>query len=322
MPRFIRNTVILFKTEVTYGVDPVPTGAANALLVSNLSVNPLNAQNVSRDLVRGFMGGSENLVGNRFVECGFDIELVASGTVATAPAWGPVLLACGFAETITAITRVDYTPVSATFTSGTIYWFDDGLLHKVTGARGSVVFKLSAGGRPMMSFSFKGIYNAPTAVANATPTLTAFKTPLVVAEANTADLTFGGTHVATTAPVITGGTVYPSMGIEVNANVKVEYIPLLGGESVEITDRDIACNFQLDLTAAQEATFMTDVAANTLTTVGLIHGTTAGLKSLLWLPFVQRINPSKQEQSGKRMIGFDGRVVPSVGNDEFRLALF
>ena len=37
MPRFIRNTVILAKTEVTYGLDPTPSGAANALLVSNLS---------------------------------------------------------------------------------------------------------------------------------------------------------------------------------------------------------------------------------------------------------------------------------------------
>lgn len=322
MPRFKRNTIILAKTEVTYGTDPVPTGAANAMLASNLSINPLNAQNVNRDLERGFMGGSEQLVGNRFVECGFDIECVGSGTAGTAPAWGPVLKACGFAETLTGVVRVDYTPVSAAFDSVTIYWYDDGLLHKLTGARGSVQFKMSAGGRPMLSFSFKGLYNAPTAAANAVPTTTAFKTPLVVTEANTADLMFGGTHTLAIAPAITGGTASPSLGIDLNVNNSVDYIPLLGGESVEITNRDPSCSAQLDLTAAQEATFFTDVAANTLTSIGLVHGTVAGYKSLLWLPFVQRVSPAKQDQSGKRMVAFDGRVVPSVGNDEIRLVLF
>jgi hypothetical protein len=64
MTRFIRNTVILVKTEVTPGVDPTPTGLANAMMVSNLTINPLNAQNVARGLVRGFMGGDEHLVGS------------------------------------------------------------------------------------------------------------------------------------------------------------------------------------------------------------------------------------------------------------------
>lgn len=320
--RFIRNTVILVKTEATYALDPTPSGAANAMLVSNLSINPLNAQNVSRDLVRGFMGGSEQLVGNRFVECGFDIELVGSGTAGTAPAWGPALLACGFAETLTGVVRVDYTPVSASFSSATIYYHDDGLLHRVAGARGTVTFKLGAGGRPVMTFAMKGLYSTPSAAANAVPTLTAFKTPLVVNEANTADLTFGGTHTLAIAPAITGGTPFPSMGLEVMANNTVEYVPLLGGESVEITNRDASCTFQLDLSAAEEATFMASVEAATLTSMGLIHGTTAGSKTLMWLPTVQRISPTKQEQSGKRMVGFEGRVVPSAGNDEMRIVLF
>ena len=92
--RLIRNTVILLKLEGPglYGTDPVPTGAANAMLVSNLSVTPMNSQNVDRDLIRPYLGGSEQLMGTRYVEMGFDIELVGSGAVATAPAWGPALM--------------------------------------------------------------------------------------------------------------------------------------------------------------------------------------------------------------------------------------
>ena len=138
--RLIRNTAILLKLEgsATYGIDSVPTGAANAMLVSNLSINPLNSQNVDRDLIRPFLGGSEQLLGTRYVEMGFDIEMAGSGTVATAPAWAPALIACGFAQTLTATVRADYTPISTAFDSATIYWHDDGVFHKAVGCRGTV----------------------------------------------------------------------------------------------------------------------------------------------------------------------------------------
>ena len=80
MPRYARNALILAKVETTAGVDAVPTGAANALLVANLTINPLKANNVSRDLIRPFFGGSEQLVGTATVEVSFDVELAASGT--------------------------------------------------------------------------------------------------------------------------------------------------------------------------------------------------------------------------------------------------
>lgn len=322
MGRLIRNTVILAKIEGVYGTDPVPAGATDAMLVSNLSINPINAQYVDRDLVRGFMGASEQLVGTRYCECSFDVELVGSGVVGTAPAWSPLIKACGWAETVTAVTRVDYTLVSTGQSSVTVYWYDDGLLHKLTGARGDVTVKFTAGGRPVLSFSLQGIYSTPTAAVNATPAYTAFKKPQTVVDANTLDLTFGATHSAAGAPVLTGGTTYPSSGLEFALANEVNFIPLLGGESVEITDRKSTCKFQVDLTAAQEAAFFADVEAAVLASVGLSHGTTAGYKSLVFLPFVQKINPSKQEISGKRMIGFDGRVTPSAGNDEARLVLF
>lgn len=322
MGRFVQNTVMLAKAETTYGTDSVPTGAANAMLISNLSTNPLNAQNVERELINGFMGNFEQLVGARFMEIGFDIELVGGGTAGTAPAWDCMMLASAWASAATVSTRVDYTPVSSAIGSNSLYWYDDGLLHKALGWRGDVSFKKNANNRPMLSFMGKALYTAPTAASNATPTLTGFKVPPVVAEANTGDLMFGATHSTSGAPALAAGTAYPSMGIEYNHRNVVEHIPLLGGESIEITNRAPGCSFQLDLTAAQEATFYGTVAANTLTSVGLVHGTTAGYKSLLFLPYVQLTNPKKQEVSGKRMVGFDGRCVPSAGNDEARLVLF
>lgn len=322
MPRYARNTFILAKLETTYKTDASPTGAANAVQVSNFSSTPLNASNVKRDLIRGFFGGSEELVGTAYQELTFDVELAGSGAAGTAPAWGPLLRACGLAETVTASTRVDYTPVSTAFESLTIYYHDDGVLHKLLGARGTVSFKLALGDRPMLSFRFMGLYSQVTATANPTPTLTAWKTPLVVTDANTADLMFGGTHSPSGAPAITGGTAIPSKGIEVDLGLSVNHTPLLGDESIDITQREVSGKVSLDLTAAQEVTAMADVLAATTTSIGLVHGTTAGNKVLLWLPSVQRINPKKSDLNGRRLIDFDLRCVPVSGNDEARLVVF
>lgn len=317
--RQIRNTAILLKQEVTYGLDPVPTGAANALLVSNLNINPFNASNVDRDNIRPFLGGSEQLTGTRYVTCGFDLELSGAGTVAIAPAWGPALLACGFAETLTATFRADYTPVSTAFKSCTIYWYDDGLLHKATGCRGNVVFKLGVGQRPVMSFSFTGLYSTPTVVSNPAVTLTAFKAPQVITDANTGDILLGGTHAIGVAPVIAAGTAFPSQGIEIDMGNQVDFNALLGGETVDMSRRNVTAKVMFDLTAAEEAAAYAVVEANTLTTLGLQHGTVVNQKMLIWMPSVQRINPTKGEANGKRLVGFDLRAVPVTGDDEIRI---
>lgn len=318
--RLVRNTVILLKEEVTYGLDPTPAGASDALQVSNLSITPIVPQNVDRNLIRSYLGGSEQLLGTKYIECGFDIEFAGSGTVATAPAWAPALLSCGFAQTLTAVTRADYTPISTAFKSATIYWYDDGVLHKATGCRGSVMVNMRIGEIPVLSFRFTGIHSAATAAANATPTLTAFKQPQVITDANTGDLTFGATHNVTAAPAFVGGTVYPSQGVEVDLANSVNFTALLGGETVDLTDRAATGKCVLDLTAAQEVTLLTAVEAGTLQSVGVLHGTVANNKVGLWLPSVQLINPTKVDVNGKRMVGFDMRVLPSSsGNDEARL---
>ena len=317
--RLIRNTAILLKQETTYAVDSVPTGGANALLVSNLSITPFNASNVDRDNIRPFLGASEQLVGSRYVQFGFDLELSGSGTVATAPAWAPALMSCGFAETLTATFRADYTPISTGFKSATIYWFDDGLLHKATGCRGNVMFKLGVSQRPVMSYSFTGLYNTPTVVSNPTVTLTGFKTPQVIIDANTGDIILGGTHAVGVAPAITAGSAFPSQGIEIDMGNKVDFTALLGGETVDMTQRSVTAKVMFDLSAADEAAAYAAVESNTLTSVGLQHGTVVNQKIMFFLPSVQRINPSKGEANGKRLVGFDLRAVPVMGDDEIRI---
>jgi hypothetical protein len=318
MPRYIRNTVILAKVETTPGTDAVPTGVADTVQVSNMSITPLDANNVNRDLIRGYFGGSDQLVATASVKCSFTVELAGAAAAATPPQWGDLLLGCAMAEALLSTpSRVEYTPVSTALKTLTIYYYDDGVLHKLLFCMGSCKLSAKVGERPTLQFDFVGTDGGISAVGNATPTLTAWKVPPTMTKANVVDITIGATY---TTGAISGGIVYASTGLELDLGNTVNYVPLLSSERVDITQRETKGSMQLDLTADNEVSFMATVKANTTQSLALTIGTTTGNKIILHAPNVQLINPSKQELNGSRLIGYDLRLLPLVGNDELRIA--
>jgi hypothetical protein len=319
MPRYMRKTAILAKVEATYGVDPVPVAATDAMLVSNVNITPLNVNNVDRDLVRGYLGGSEQLAGTSYVQVTFDVELAGSLSAGTAPAWGPLLRACGFAEaTATTPSRVEYTLVTNGMSSAAIYYHLDGVLHKVLGARGTCELKMGMGERPVMSFNFSGLDGGVSAVADPTPTLTAFRSPVVITDPNSGDVTLGGAYAA---GAITGGTGYPGRGLMLNLGNEVQYTALTSGEGIDITKREVSGDVSLDLTPAQYVSAIADVKANVLSSLSYQFGTAAGNTILVHAPAVQRISPAYEEYNGRAMAKFGLRLVPVAGNDELRICI-
>ncbi len=320
--RYIRKTAILAKAEVTYGLDSVPVVGTDAMLVSNVSITPLNAQNVPRDLVRPFFGASEHLVGSSYIEMSFDIELAGSGAAGTGVAYAPLLKACLMNETPTASIRAEYNPAtsSSTVQSATIYYFVDDVRHIATGCLGTFDLKMGLGQRPVLSFRFLGLDGGVSATSPGAQTLSGFTTPLAVTDPNTGDLTFGCTYTAAT-PTLTGGTSYPSQGLELMLGNDVQHVPQLGGERIDIVNREVTGKVVLDVTAAQFVTLMSTVKTNALQSMGLMHGTAAGGKILLFMPAVQFINPTVVDVGGRAMMGLDFRALPSAaaGNDELKL---
>lgn len=318
MPRYIRNTVILAKLEVTAGTDSVPIGADNALLVSNMSITPLDAKNIDRANIRGFFGANEQLVGTASVKCSFTVELSGSGAAATAPAWGALFLACAMAEGLLVTPdRVEYTPISTALKTATIYYYDDGVLHKLLGAMGTCSLSAKIGETPSLKFEFTGLDGGITAAANAVPTLTAWKKPVAMTMANVTDITFGATYAL---GALSGGVAYPSTGLDLMLGNALNFTPLLSLERVDITNREVTGSVELELTAAQEVTFMATVKANTTQSLALTIGTLTGYKMIIHAPAVQLTNPKKVDLNGTRLIGYDLRAVPVSGNDELRLA--
>lgn len=315
-PRLTRKTFIMAALETTYGT-AVALAAADVLLASDMSIQYIS-NNKSRDVVRPYLGASEELVGDDYMTVSFTVEAAGSGTKGTAPAWGKLLRACGMAQTIVPSTLVRYSPVSAAMESLTMTFHIDGLSHALTGCRGTADLSLLISESPKIKFTFTGRTDANPTAATLTTDGAAWKVPQMVTNFNSAELKIGGAFDASTG-AITAGEIYASRGLSVNLGNNVVYQPMLGTDRVLITDRQVSGSTTLDLSAADEATFRGWVRANTTKSLSIEHGNADGARIKLFAPKVQFINPQSADQDGISMTSFDTRMLPNAGNDEFQI---
>ena len=152
MPKLHRKRSILAKAESSYGSDPTPTGSANYVQVIDLNIEPVVSDEVSRDLIRPYMGNYEVLLANTRVNVTFDVEMSGSGSAGTAPKYGAILKACALSETISGGNTVTYAPVTTPSDSVTLFVNYDGVRHKVTGARGTFSMSCEVNQIPRISF--------------------------------------------------------------------------------------------------------------------------------------------------------------------------
>jgi hypothetical protein len=167
----VSNEVILARTETTYGVDPTPAAATHAVLVRNPQLASEDLRMNERGAIRQSIGQLQKINGGRLARFTFECEVKGSGTAGTAPEIGPLLEACGMDETIVAVTSVTYQPVSTNHESVTIYYYEGGRKrHILRGCRGTVTFRLEAGGIMFAAFEFVGHHDEPTDQALPAPT--------------------------------------------------------------------------------------------------------------------------------------------------------
>jgi len=309
MPLLSRKRLILAKTESTYGTDPTPSGSSDAILVRNLEVTPLQADVVSRDLIRPYLGNSDQLLANTRVELTFEVELAGSGTAGTAPAYGPVLKACGLSETVVATTSVTYAPVSASFSSCTIYFHNDGIRHKLTGCRGSFSVNAEVGQIPVISFTMAGIYNAPTDTALPTPTYANQAAPLIFKNGNTSNFS-----------IFSYSGCLQSLSFEV-AN-EVIYRELVGcNKEVLITNRAPSGTAVIEAPTIATKDFFTIANGSTTGSITFQHGATGGNIVTFTTAQSDIGSPTYSDQDGIQMLNLPYLAIPSsAGNDELSLA--
>lgn len=309
MAKSIKNTVILAKLQDAIGAAAVPTGADDAMLITNPSHTPVSANMVSRDLIRPYFGNSQQLSAGVHTELSFDVEIAGSGVPGTAPAWGRLLVACYFLESITENADVKYTPVSQKPTTPlTIYYHLDGLLHKLTDAYGSVSFDISSGAIPKMSFKFMGAYNPVTDTPlPANTDFSKFLTPKLGLTANTTWSMFGYSG--------------PLQSLSVDVANSLNWFQMIGEEGAEVNDRAPTGKIVMELSSVADKDWWTAAKDAQLGPLSIRHGQVAGNIVQLDAPQAQISNLSYSDQNNKALLNGDLGLYPLNGNDELTVTV-
>ncbi|SOC20603.1 phage tail tube protein [Rhodobacter maris] len=301
-----KSKVLLFKIETAYATDPTPTGTLNAILATQIRLSPMEGQDKSRELELPYHGAQATIPTELHMKLAFRVEAKGSGTKGTAPVFGPLLRACGMAETIVATTSVTYNPISNGHESGTFYLWIGATLYKIKGARGTATPHVDKQDIPYIEFEFTGLFTVATETVQASPDLAAqlANKPKVATSTTTPTFTING------VPLVLRSFAWRF------ANA-VETRFLIGEESVLITDRADAIDATVvavpvtTLNPYQLAIDQTPVA------LSLVHGTTAGKIMTISLPALQlqRLTSLENQQNILEW-PLKGLALPISGNDQ------
>ena len=176
MPLIERLTALLAEVEGTYGTDPTPTAADDAISALDLSIVP-QMEVHDRDVQSSVFSNLVPVRGKQWYEVSFKTHVKwnnnTGGLLADfqdTPLWR----AAGCARTRSGVTpdvqdAIDPSS-SGSLDSATLYCFKDGVRHVVRGVRLNAKMILETGKPGFIEWSGKGLYQTPTDVA--TPTLT------------------------------------------------------------------------------------------------------------------------------------------------------
>lgn len=152
--------------EATYGVDAVPV-TNDALLVSGDFTLTPNFDTVKRDIVKPFLGNSEQFPVSSSFGLSGSVELAGSGAQGTAPAWGKLLMACGFAETtVTGLATIQTSPPTASGTPAGAFTYAKSAAFTGTLPRTVTLACTTGGGSGVAKFTVSAPANSIDAAYN------------------------------------------------------------------------------------------------------------------------------------------------------------
>ncbi|MCA0213076.1 MAG: hypothetical protein LCH79_07870 [Proteobacteria bacterium] len=302
-----RKLALLAKMETVYATDSVPTGAANAMVVHDVEVTPLDGEEVERNNVQPYFGNMGAIEATSYARLRFNVEMAGSGTAGVAPKYSPLLRACATSLTVVADTSVTVLPITEALESASLYCNIDGINHIMPGVRGNCKPVLDAKGKPVFQFEFMGLFVPLTDTPLPAVTLTGWVKPVAVNKANTT-CTVHGVAVAMSHYDLDFG----------NQVVKRD---LTGVDTVEIVDRKSAGSLVFENTAIATKNWVGTAKDKTLGNLALVHGTTAGnIITFNATGTLELGKPTYSNQDGIQMINVPTRYVPtSAGNDEWSI---
>lgn len=300
--------VILFKEEVTYNLDPVPTNILNAVLVENLSWANESPRMNERPAVKASFGKLQHVFGGTLRTATFDVELKGSGAAGDAPEFGDLLEVCGFAETVVGGASVTYAPASTGIKSGTMYYYQDGTLMKLTGCRGNVSISLPTGEVGKASFTITGHVSVVTDIALPAATYDAVvPAPFIGA----------GFAIGAYAAIIASMTFDMANAVAMSPDANASD----GFGEIRITGRDVAGSFDPEHQLIATSPFDADWKAGTnfVMTTGAI-GVTAGNIYTISHPVMYYREIAPGDRDAIRTLDISYGAAESATDDEVSIA--
>lgn len=309
--RKYRKMALLAKIEGTYGVDAVPTGAADAMQVNDVTFTPMAGGEESRDLMLPWLGHQGVELTNNHAILEFSVEIAGSGAAGTAPAYGPLLRACAMAETVNAGVSVVYSPVSAGEEAVSIYFNMDGTNHILLGARGSMSMDFTPSRIPRYRFRMMGLLGTIADTALPAADLSGFKRGRHVNKARTT-MTLHGVNQ----------TAQPCETLSLDLGVQVEPRFLIGEELITITDRRVTGSVTVAARLLAVKNWFAAASDRTAGALQLVHGTAAGDIVQIDAPAVEIGRPGTGQTQGNLNYALPLYLTPTgAGDDELTITV-
>lgn len=260
--------VVLAKKEATYGVDIVPTAAANGILTRNYSGKPVDMDRIERNLDTRVFGALASVPSNERRTTSYEVEIAGSGTAGVAPAWMELLEGCGMAAPVLTVAQDAVQNFAAPGTAATSlsqYDFMSDQRRKSVGMVGSFSMDFTAGAYPFIGFNWMGLIPAlspfdKTAVAAVD--LARWKQPVEVNLDNTDFLLDGY------APALRSWRA--------DAGVTTAMRNLVGKRYVRRGNHSFTSTAVIEAPDIATKNYIQSLRAGSLVSWSLVHGRTAG----------------------------------------------
>ena len=311
MAQFYRKKILLARADGAGNFV-----AADAVLATGVQLTAIAGDETSRELDRHYFGAQPRLLANTHQQLQFSVEFAPGGDASMEPLWGKFLKACGFSV---AISRRDgdgtkkndtvtYAPVTDNPDKVKLGLNQSGMLHTLSGARGTFTLELTSNAIPRFQFNMTGLWQAPAKAGLLAGDYSGWKAPSIPTKKTTPTVEiFGESNIPLTAFSFDCGSnlVHRSL---VNASPEVV-----------ITGREPSATLTVDAT---DWDVFAAAIARTTGEVKIVHGAAGGQQITLTMPTCEiGQGVSYQDNNGILQRQIPLVPLPSAGNDEVEIKL-
>ncbi|QQM29049.1 hypothetical protein JET14_11930 [Martelella lutilitoris] len=298
---------ILVKIEDTYGTDAAPA-VADGIVAANVEFTPMEGQELQRDLIMPYLGNQGVILTGLYARLVFDVEIAGSGDAGTAPKYDALLRACGFAQTITADTSVEYEIVEDAVESASIYFMLDGVQHAMLGVQANVAPTFDITAVPRFRFTCVGLLGTISDLANM-PAVTkaGWLKPVPVTKANSVMTLHGWTATGDSLSLDLGNQLTPRFPF--------------GDEYILISDRSASGTAVVEARSLATINWFEIAKAGTLGALSFVHGTTEGNIVEITAPAVEIGRPTYGQTSNVTTYSLPLAFTPDAGLDDFKITV-